>query len=126
MSTPTATDYVMNYWEKVQDNLRRLETCPRHDFSTKVKGPPGDGFVEINWRCSRCGGVVPLVMKHWYELGLKHAETPHNDGQQRLLSRINRLRGTFMEISQYRSPIVGIQEVQAMAELALTEDDQKI
>lgn len=50
---------------------------------------------------------------------------PHNL-EQRLLLRINRLRGTLMEISQYRSPIVGIQEVQAMAELALTEDDSKI
>lgn len=57
-------------FEEVKANQKKLEGCPRHDFSIEHKRM---GSFVRQWRCSKCGGWVEAQSKRWYELGIKHA-----------------------------------------------------
>jgi hypothetical protein len=69
-------------FEQVKVNHAKLNSCVAHDFSicivrrTKetVTNPTPEQRFGAKWRCSRCGGEVDCHAKHWYELGMKHAD----------------------------------------------------
>lgn len=51
-----------------QANLAALNGCDGpHEF---VSTEPGR--IGCNWRCTKCGGVVNAIDRHWYERGLAH------------------------------------------------------
>lgn len=52
---------------EVKSNLARLDSCP----GPHVFGPWKQSFG-AQYKCERCGGVIPSMMRSWYEKGLKH------------------------------------------------------
>ena len=56
-------------WQKVKANQKLLEACKGHDFNLPAEQR---GQLTTRWKCSRCGGIVDMQCKRWYELGLKH------------------------------------------------------
>ena len=60
-------------WEQVKANHKLLNTCAGHDFSVEHEKRC---TLTTKWKCARCGGVISHSDKHWYELGLKHGQSP--------------------------------------------------
>lgn len=64
---------VLAIWEEVKANTQKLEACPGpHEF-TQDDDPSREVFKR--WRCAKCGGVVNVEGKLWYERGLAHGRT---------------------------------------------------
>lgn len=59
-------------WQQVKENQRKLEACPRHDFSIDLK--PDQSYGK-RFCCSKCGGEVDHITKVWYETGVKHGRS---------------------------------------------------
>jgi hypothetical protein len=61
---------MLQIWEEVQANHKRLDECEGpHDFSIK-KDP--DRKIGSDWICTKCGGRISAPNKTWYERGLAH------------------------------------------------------
>jgi hypothetical protein len=69
-ATGLSKEVMDDVWEQVKKNQALLKACGGHDFSIVHEQR---GLLRTKWRCSKCGGVVDLHSKHWYELGLAHA-----------------------------------------------------
>ena len=65
----TAMSETPNIWDRVDENIRILESCDRHNFSVQLDHP---NIFRMRWKCDRCGGVVDRMAKFWYERGLEH------------------------------------------------------
>lgn len=65
---PTKDD-VQGMWPLVLENQRRLNACPRHDFQPLV-GP--DKKFLIDYKCTKCQGLVEALSRDWYLRGLPH------------------------------------------------------
>jgi hypothetical protein len=60
-------------WEQVKKNHAALDGCVGpHDFRV-IDGPKK---VFRDFRCTKCGGEIDAIKKHWYDEGLKHGRLP--------------------------------------------------
>lgn len=58
-------------WEGVQANAKALRECEGpHVFEDVTP----DKRIGKDYRCTRCGGVLSSINKHWYEQGLADAK----------------------------------------------------
>lgn len=60
-------------WEQVQENRRRLESCPGpHVFCPVDESSPAARIGRQ--RCSICGGETDAIHAIWYRTGLEHGK----------------------------------------------------
>ena len=64
-------------FEDVRANHVRLGNCPGPHVFVAVE--PAQAYNK-KYRCEKCGGVLDVVGKNWYEQGLKHGAI-HISGQ---------------------------------------------
>lgn len=63
-------------FEEVKANHARLDACAGpHDFVPHEHS----GSLAVNWRCTKCQGILASVSKYWYEDGLKHGRKERDD-----------------------------------------------
>ena len=60
-------DSIRDIWRQAQENQRRLDSCPGHEFE-----PIGDAPLNRRERCRACDGEVDVHAARWYRLGLDH------------------------------------------------------
>jgi hypothetical protein len=69
-------DEVKNIWLKIKENSKKLEACPKHDFSIDLE--PNKKFNK-KYQCTCCGGTVYDQAKYWYEKGFGHGSKVSED-----------------------------------------------
>lgn len=67
---------MMEIFQEVKENHKKLDACERHDFSIDLNSERPMGK---KYQCTRCGGWVDETKKTWYEKGLAHAENNSRD-----------------------------------------------
>lgn len=61
-------DRIRKAWDKAKANVARLDECEGpHDFQ-----PIGEGREFRRVRCSKCGGEISRLNRHWYEHAMRH------------------------------------------------------
>ena len=65
---------VQKIFGEVRANRALLDACAApHTFLPHEKYVGG---LVRSFKCSKCGGIVETLHKHWYEMGLKHGKLP--------------------------------------------------
>lgn len=59
---------IVELWESVKENHRKLDACPRHEF--EVVGQKGIvARMQDRYRCKHCGGEIGASEHYWFQKG---------------------------------------------------------